>query len=196
MSGMQNRKTWPEVLKDSLVLLGGVALLSWSLAVNGQAVSSASEQSIKAAYLYKFAAYVEWPEEVFAEPVTPLTIGVFGSRSLSDELRRITADRTVGGRPIAVRDIDDEEPLDGVHILFVPETRTRELRRLAEVARANAVLVVTEVGNALEEGSVINFRAVDHRIRFEVSLEAADNSRLRLSSRLLAVAENVQPRRQ
>lgn len=169
-------------------------LLTWAAAAAGQAVASASEQSVKAAYLYRFAAYVEWPEETFAEPGTPLTIGVYGAQSLVDELREITAARKVHGRDIAVRRIGDNQSLDGVHILFASEANGEQLDRLAAEASAHSTLMVTDVGNALDRGSVINFRAVDQRIRFEVSLEAADASRLRLSSRLLAVAEHVRPR--
>lgn len=162
--------------------------------VVAHAAGSASEQSIKAAYLYKFAAYVDWPEGVLDDPTTPLTIGVLGADTLADELESITAQRTVAGRSIVVRRIGSGDTLEGVHILFVAESGMDEFERLAPAAREHSALVVTEAGDGLDLGSVINFRPVDRRIRFEVSLESADKSRLRLSSRLLAVAENVRPR--
>jgi YfiR/HmsC-like len=171
-----------------------VALCCWTVSRAAQSSDSASEQSIKAAYLYKFAAYVEWPDGVLDDPTTPLTIAIFDADSLADELEEMTADRTIGGRAIAVRRIHDDDALAGVHILFVAASGTKDLPRLARLAREQSVLVVTEEGDALDLGSVINFRPVDHRIRFEVSLDAADKSRLRLSSRLLAVAEHVEPR--
>jgi hypothetical protein len=177
-------------------------LPAWLLAVfclclaptAADAAGSVSEQSIKAAYLYKFAAYVDWPEGVLDDPATPLTIGVLGADTLADELESITAQRTVAGRSIVVRRIGSRDTLEGVNILFVSESGMDEFERLAPAAREHSALVVTEAGDGLDLGSVINFRPVDRRIRFEVSLESADKSRLRLSSRLLAVAENVRPR--
>jgi hypothetical protein len=181
-------------------VLAGTSLLlltlfsAWSESVAGQIADSASEQSIKAAYLYKFASYVDWPDGVLDDPSTPLTIAVMGADALADELAVITGDRTVNGRSISVRRLQAEEALDGVHILFVGAKGTGALAALTPVAHAISALVVTESGDALELGSVINFRPVDQRIRFEVSLDSADKSRLRLSSRLLAVAEHVTPR--
>lgn len=194
MKASERRRACADVRRRVLAVLGVAVLATWAAAAGGQAVASASEQSVKAAYLYRFAAYVEWPEGAFAAPGTPLTIGVYGSESLADELRQVTAGRTVHGRDIMVRRIGDDQSLDGVHILFASEAAGEQLDRLAAEASRHSTLMVTDVGDALDRGSVINFRAVDQRIRFEVSLEAADASRLRLSSRLLAVAEHVRPR--
>ncbi|MEX2122939.1 MAG: YfiR family protein [Woeseia sp.] len=171
-----------------------VIAASGAVRVEGQPIDSASEQSIKAAYLYKFADYVEWPDGVMEDPATFLTIGVVSADSLADELQVMTAGRKVHGRSIAVRRVGPQEPLDGVHILFVAAAGIDELARLTTMAQEHSVLVVTEVGDGLELGSVINFRPVNQRIRFDVSLESADRSRLRLSARLLAVAADVKPR--
>lgn len=170
-------------------------LVGWSAALNGQPVRSAAEQSIKAAYLYKFADYVEWPAHVFAAEADPLTIGVFGADSLAEELGELTAGRTVNGRRIEVRTIAAPAELADVHILFVSAASDSELPVLADAAAMHSVLVVTESGDGLERGGVINFRPVDQRIRFDVSLESAERNRLRLSSRLLAVADNVRSSR-
>lgn len=177
-----------------------VALLAAALflaaPVESQSIDSVSEQSVKAAYLYKFADYVEWPEGVLGELADPLTFGVVGADSLARELREMTRGRAVRGRSIAVRSIDAEEPLDGVHVLFVGSSAMDDLPHLATAARENSALVITEAGGGLGQGSVINFREINQRIRFEVSLDSADRSHLRLSARLLAVAERVEPRTQ
>ena len=170
-------------------------LAAWSAAVDGQPVWSATEQSIKAAYLYRFADYVEWPGHVFGEKSDPLTIGVFGADALADELGQMTAGRTVNGRRIRVRTVTGASELSGVHILFVSAASDSELPALADAAAMHSVLVVTESGDGLERGGVINFRPVDQRIRFDVSLDSAARNRLRLNARLLAVADHVQQRR-
>jgi hypothetical protein len=172
------------------------ATLSWAAPVGSQSVDYASEQSIKAAYLYKFADYVEWPPEILGDPDVPLTIGVVADDLLARELEKMTRGRVAHGRSIFVRRVAPREPLEGMHVLFVGSAGTESLPDLMAAARQHAVLVVTETGNALDLGSVINFRAINQRIRFEVSLESADRSGLKLSSRLLAVAVHVQPRQQ
>jgi hypothetical protein len=177
-----------------LVLL--TTFSTWSGSAASQTADSASEQSIKAAYLYKFASYVDWPVGALDDLSTPLTIAVMGADSLADELAAMTGGRTVNGRSIFVRRLKADEALDGVHILFIGATGREVLTEITPVAHAKSALVVTESSDALELGSVINFRPVDQRVRFEVSLDSADKSGLRLSSRLLAVAEHVIPRTQ
>jgi YfiR/HmsC-like len=171
-----------------------LASLLWTAAAGGDPIDSASEQSIKAAYLYKFADYVEWPESAMRDRRAPLTIGVIGADSLADELEEMTRGRTAHGRPIEVKRITAEDPLRGLHVLFVSAAGSADLRDLTMAARQHSVLLVTESGDALEVGSIINFRPVDQRIRFEVSLDSADRSHLKLSARLLAVALHVEQR--
>lgn len=184
----------PRASANPWVALAVVLLSTWTPLLNGQPAARVTEQSIKAAYLYKFADYVEWPDGVFASESEPLTIGVHGADFLASELREMTAERTVGGRPINVRSIRAVDELADIHILFVSAQSARSLPLLVNAARTYSVLMVTESGDALERGSVINFHPVDQRIRFDVSLESADRNRLKLSARLLAVADHVLPR--
>ncbi|MGH8223921.1 MAG: YfiR family protein, partial [Woeseiaceae bacterium] len=170
MNGLNRQESHVRTPFGGVPLLLVVASWFWPVSLPGQVIDSVSEQSVKAAYLYRFASYVDWPEGVLDDPSTPLTIAVLGADSLADELEMMTADRTVEGRRIAVRRVRTGEALDGVHILFVAAAGADELVRLTPEARARSALVVTETGDALEFGSVINFRAVNQRIRFEVSL--------------------------
>lgn len=150
-----------------------------------------SEQSVKAAYLYKFAGYVDWPDLPPGEAGAPINIGVVGSGSLADELARITVARTVNNRPIRVRRVTADVPLDEIQVLFIGAQERNRLDDWLSQARSFPILTVTESEGALSDGSIINFTVNDQRVRFEVSLSAADGSRLRLDSRLLAVAQRV-----
>lgn len=169
-------------------------LLGWAANLGAQAAEPVSEQDIKAAYLYKFAAYVTWPDGAFDEPDEPFRIGVLGNESLARLLRDMTAGRKVQQRPVFVQHLSAGESPGGLHILFVTAERTGELPDVIDAARAQSTLVVTDSEGALRLGSVINFRMVGRRVRFEVSLEAAARSGLRLSSQLLSVAEHVERR--
>ena len=149
------------------------------------------EHQVKAAFLYKFAGFVDWPAASFARPDAPLTIAVAGAETVAAELVQATTGRTVEGRTVTVKRVKSGESLAGVHILFVGKAESARLNQWVQSARPNAVLVVTESDGALAQGSVINFVIADRRVRFEVALDSAEKSKLKLSSRLLAVAQQV-----
>jgi hypothetical protein len=145
-----------------------------------------SEAEVKAAFLYNFARFVEWPKG--REPGRELVIGVLGTREVEGELRRIAADRTQDRR-MRVRAIDNGASLDGVHILYLGSGEQAGPGIIAE-ARQRHILVVSDAPDGLARGAAINFVTTD-RVRFEVSLKAAEEAGLRLSSRLLSVAMRI-----
>lgn len=161
-------------------------------AVAGDAVGGpALERRVKAAFLYKFLGYAEFPANAFVDAGGPLLIAVVGSDDMAAELARIAAGRAVAGRPIAVRRVVDGEALPPAHLLFVAGSDSERAGRILRGA-PGAFLTVTECDGGLRQGSVINFRIVDERVRFDVSLDAADKKNIKLSSRLLTVANRVQ----
>jgi hypothetical protein len=156
----------------------------------GKAASQqSSEQAVKAAFLYKFAAYVEWPAP--SRPDAPFVIGTLGADEVATELTAILPGRSVAGRPAVARRLKEGDSLQDVQILFVGR-RAGDQRAAIEAARSHGVLVVTET--TLEQGGTINFVVTDNRVSFEVSLEAAERSGHRISSRMLAVARRVVPK--
>jgi len=167
--------------------------LGWQSALIAQPERSTvpSETQLKAAFLYKFASYVEWPLMSTPGPGAPLVIGVMDSEPLIRELAEITVGRSVDNHPIEVRRLGQGDLLDGVQILFIGGDRAKEIGPLLQLARQQPILTVTESRGAIADGSIINFTVERDRVRFEVSLPAAESSKLRLSSRLLAVASRV-----
>jgi hypothetical protein len=149
------------------------------------------EHRVKAAFLYQFAGYVEWPPATFAQADTPVTIGVIGAEPLAAELSQLVIGRKIAGRTVTVKRIKAGEPLAGVHILFVGRAEGTRLVQLSQTAQPRSILTVTETDGALARGSVINFVIAERRVRFEVALDTAEKSGLKLSSRLLAVAQDV-----
>lgn len=149
------------------------------------------ERKVKAAFLYKFLGYTEFPASAFAEPGAPLVIGVVHADELAQELTRIVSGRTAMGRSISVKSFKEQELPSGVHLLFVGGSDSSRLRAVLKAAQPSPMLVVTEAENGLRQGSVINFKIIDERVRFDISLEAADKYSVKLSSRLLTVANHV-----
>lgn len=150
-----------------------------------------AEYQVKAAFLYKFAGYVEWPPGAIGPPEAPFTIGVMGAETLEAELLQVVNGRILNGRNVVVRRLKPGEPLAGVHMLFVGQADATTPSRLQQLRQQRPVLIVTEAEGALERGSMVNFVIVERHVRFEIALETAERSGLRLSSRLLAVASKV-----
>ncbi len=167
-------------------LLWGAA--AWR-ALPGVAQAPATEASVKAAYLYKFMAYIEWPPSSLPPPGAPMTIAVAGSDIVHWELQAMLAGRQVNGHPVVARRLAEGEVPENAHVVFV--SRARNLQRIAERLRGRPVLVISDVPDGLEHGAMLNFVHVDGRVRFEAAPLHADRSELKLGSRLLAVAERV-----
>ncbi|UVW26863.1 YfiR family protein [Massilia sp. H6] len=151
----------------------------------------ALERRVKAAFLYKFLGYAHFPPSAFADAAVPLTIAVVGSDEMAAELGRIASGRLVGGRSITVRRVAENDALPPAHLLFVAGADSERAGRVLRAA-SSSLLTVTECELGLRHGSVINFLIVDERVRFDVSLDAADKKNVKLSSRLLTVANRVQ----
>ena len=178
-------------LACALLALPLLTLLPAPPASADTAPAGVLERRVKAAFLYKFLGYAEFPPQAFVDGVAPLTIGVVGSEEMAAELARIAAGRMIGGRTIVVRQFRDQEIQAPVHLLFIAGSDPARVGRLMRAAPA-VFLTVTECTNPQHCGSVINFRIVDERVRFDVSLDAAEKNNVKLSSRLLTVANRVQ----
>ncbi len=142
--------------------------------------------------LYRFANYVEWPASAFAGPDAPFTIGILGADALADELAEFAAGRTILDRRLQVRRLRNLETIRDVQVLFIGGNDPPSIAATARM-RYPGLLIVTEAEGALQRGSVINFILVSGQVRFEISIDSARRSNLKLSSRLLSVAYAVQP---
>jgi hypothetical protein len=184
------RRRMATCLLACLALPLGLALMAPPAAAQSAIANIQLQRRVKAAFLVKFLGYVDFPASAFADASVPLTIGVVDADELVDELERAVAGRSINGRRIAVRRLREGEGAP-VHLLFVGGRDPVQVGRVVRQA-AGAMLVVTECENGLRQGSAINFRLVDERVRFDVALEAAERNGVKLSSRLLTVASRVQ----
>jgi hypothetical protein len=166
----------------ALVLSAGVACLA-----HGQVFSA---DAVKAAFLHRLASYVEWPTE--AVGAGPFVIAVAGGEGVAQHLDALLPSITLQGRRAEVRRITQPTELSGVHIVYVGSDMLARTRELRAAAMDQPILVVTDNDNGFDAGGAINFLEDDRRVRFEVSLPAAERSRLRIDSALLQVAARVE----
>lgn len=172
--------------------VGGVA---WAVPQVGraQAEGAVAEYQVKAAYLYKFLDFVEWPAAAFEGPKSPFVIGIAGAEALMEELEALIARRRVESRPVLARRLRAGEDAAGLHVLFVGRAAgARTAAALLGATGKHPVLIVSEADDTLPAGSTINFVVVDKRVRFDVALRGAEAHELRISSRLLGVARRVE----
>jgi hypothetical protein len=152
-------------------------------------VSENEEYQVKAAFLFNFAKFVEWPAQAFNSHDEPFGICVLGPNPFGSSLDKVVQGKAVGNRQFVVREVRDAQQAGECHILFVSAagwTRSRAL--LGEVNKC-CVLTVGETGEFIPGGGMINLRLENARVRVEINPDAAERARLRISSKLLSLAE-------
>ena len=150
-------------------------------------------EAVKAAYLFRFAQYVEWPS-LAAD--SPFVIAISGAEDVAVHLERLLPGMSVNGHRVVVRRLTRAQELDGVHILYIGAKAFSRTRALRTQAIDRPILVVTDHELGLDGGGIINFIEVDSNLRFEISLIAADRSGLKINTQLLSVAARVERRPQ
>jgi hypothetical protein len=176
------------------IRLACLLAIAMVVAVAGSArADSPLERQVKAAYLYKFASFVEWPEGSFARPDSPLVIGVHGNDALAAQIEQTVVGRAINGHPVTVRRLKRGDAPAGVHILFVGGAERGAAAEVLAAARGQQCLTVSDAEDGLALGSMINFRIAEDKLRFEVAMRQVNLSQLKISARMLAAAWRVQP---
>ena len=158
-----------------------------------QAIEAYSEDAVKAAFLYRFAGYVDWPQDIATQaPRASFTIAVLGDDGVVRELQKLLPTHAIKNHPADVRRIRRIQDLGDAQMLYISPRHRGDLHTLLAALAMRPVLVVTDEEDGLEEGSTVNFLLLDRRVRFEVSLAAAERSGLKISSELLSVAAHVE----
>lgn len=154
------------------------------------ALEAQPEHAVKAAFIYRFTAYVEWPGDCLGRE--RFTIAVLGDAGVAEALRGLTLGRALLNRPVQVRQVASLAEARDAQVTFIGRNRRTDLRRLLAPVGSHCMLVISDEEGGLESGSAVNFLVADSRLRFEVSLPAARRARLKVSSEMLSVAARVQ----
>jgi hypothetical protein len=165
-------------------------LVGSGLVVPALASQTANTVEVKAAFLFNFAKFVEWPAEATSGTST-INVGVLGNDALGDALRAMVRDKAVGGRGFVVRRPSGVDDLGGLHMLFVGESEKSRVGEILKRVDSLSVLTVSDIDRFCEMGGTINLFIEDSHIRFEVRLDGTQRSRLKISSKLLNLARKV-----
>lgn len=170
--------TW--TLRIALSLLG---MLLFAAAARG---AELPEYRLKAAFIYNFAVYTEWPAEVGSK----LNLCVLGPDPFSGELQELNG-KVIGARSIAVQPTTTRQTITNCQLLYVSPSAIGELAQVLAALNGSRVLVVTDSPGAARTGAAINMAVQNSRISFEINLKTVQDARLTLSSKLLRLATEI-----
>jgi hypothetical protein len=151
-----------------------------------------TEQSIKASFLYHLTRYTSWPETAFGSKTAPIVIAVVGDPAVADEVRTLTSGQQVEGRPIEVRKFAPGESLQGVHLALLPAADFDALKSQSLALRESPTLRVAEHDRFAIAVGDVGFKLVRGRVSFDINRENSRRHGLKVSSKLMNLATNVQ----
>ncbi|OHB74709.1 MAG: hypothetical protein A2Z25_19080 [Planctomycetes bacterium RBG_16_55_9] len=171
--------------------------------MSAHAVRADSEKSkeyqIKAAFLYNFIKFVDWPEEKPSDEKT-ITIGIIGKDPFGSAFEPLK-DKQAKDKKVVIKQFEsvEESPLPReqveaikkCHVLFICRSEVKQIKRIIDSVKGHSVLTVGDMEDFLESGGIINFVKQDEKVRFEINNAAAKKSRLDIRSQLLRLAKRV-----
>jgi hypothetical protein len=149
------------------------------------------EYQVKAAFLFNFAKFIEWPPEAFANEEAPIQVCVFRYDPFGASLDGIVKGKIINQRKLAVRRVNVAGELSGCQLVFIGEKEEKGLGEVLSSVNGNSVLVVGETEGFAERGGGIQFFLEDQRLRFAVNVDVLQRARLSVSSKLLVLARIV-----
>jgi hypothetical protein len=152
---------------------------------------AASEYQVKAAFLYNFVKFVEWPSEARQGVDDPITICVFGEDPFGSLLDDAITNKTVNGHKLAARRVKAGQNARDCQVVFISASEKSRVPSILESLKGASVLTVGDTPGFAELGGVINFTMEESRVRFEVNVDAAERAGLKISSKLLNLATIV-----
>jgi hypothetical protein len=170
----------------AFLLCGASALLGYKSPFQEGTV--VRENKVKAAFLYNFTQFVEWPAEVFSDEQAPFVIGIVGKDSIGGFLSQIVQDEHVNGRSIVLRFYETVIPeVRNSQILFVQKS-FGSIEELMKTVAGKPVLTISDHKDFMRMGGMLRFYVEDGRVRFEINRRAASEAKLVLSPKLLKLA--------
>ncbi len=149
-----------------------------------------TEYQVKALFIYNFAKFVEWPPESVANPRDPINICVLGQNPFGAALDQAVRGKAVGAREVLLKHLNAGDDAKSCQVLFVSTDKKRAKSLISEIANA-PILTIGDSDGFTDSGGIIGFAMEDSKVRFDINLESAERSHLKISSKLLSLARSV-----
>ena len=154
-----------------------------------------TEYEIKAAFLYNFAKFVEWPPDVLDKNPGIFVIGILGDDPFGSDLDRALEGKTVQDRKLVLRRVSTVEEASSCHMLFISASNAARVETILTSMRDVPVLTVSDMNRFVQRGGIVGFSVEERRIRFSINVAAATRANLKVSSQLLKLAKTIISRR-
>lgn len=178
-------------------LFVGILLVGLQGLAVGRAVFAAqfpTEYQFKADSLFNLLKFVEWPENASSGARGKWVIGVAGSTPITYELVRMVSGKTILGRELKIDAVQSADAMRGCHVLFISASERKRLPSILAALRGYSVLTVSDMDNFVDSGGMVQFVMADDRVRMTIDVGAASNARLKISAKLLGLANAVTAR--
>jgi hypothetical protein len=159
------------------------------LCAHVRADDTSREYQIKAAFIYNFAQFTQWPDSAFTGSSDPFVVGVIGQNPFGTSLEQIMNGKTIAGRSVVVKYLDSPDQIAGCNLLYVAAGEDDNLDGIFKVVADKPILTVGDSPKFPWAGGIIRFLIEDNKIRFEISPDSADKAGLRISSKLMSLAK-------
>ncbi len=176
-------------LRRRLLRVACILVASWCS--GAMSAPPAAEYQVKAAYLFNFGQFVEWPVQAYDSPNAPFVICVVGDDPFGKTLDDVVAGESLGGHAFVIRRFRNPKDISACHILFIGRSEAARLDETLQVLKGRSVLTVTDIAGAETRGAMIVLVNDRNRIRMRINVAAAKSSNLAISSKLLRPAEVV-----
>lgn len=163
-------------------------LLRVGTLVDAQEDTQPTEYQIKAAFIFNFAKFVEWPAAAFEKASSPIIVGVIGENPFQDALEKTIKSKTVDEHPVIIMQFRAATDATNCHILFISSSEKARLPQILKQLKGRSVLTVGEMPGFTEAGGMINFVLEGTKIRFQINNDTANSVGLKISSKLLRLA--------
>jgi hypothetical protein len=192
----------------NLIVLSSVLFMAVTAPKALAESSPSQEYQVKAAFLYNFLQFVDWPEEKLVDSNEPIIIGIIGNDPFGSAFEPIK-DKKVKGRAVVIKHFkgleelkksaekdmpessQEMEPLTKCHLLFICPSEQKNLKEIIDTVKDQSILTVGEMEGFLENGGIINWFVEEKKIRFEINTAAAERAKLKIRSNLLRLAKRV-----
>jgi len=170
------------------MLLVMTALL---LPAQSRAQEAIPEVQVKAAFVFNFIRFVEWPQGAFSSENGPMIVGVLGDDEFANKLGASLKDKKAHGRAFEVKKLTSITEASECNVTFVANSEARRATPLADATKRKPILLIGESDDFLESGGVINFVKDEKQLRFDINPQAAEDRKLVISSHLLRLARKT-----
>ncbi len=180
-----SKAIWKRLRRCGCLLVLGI------FATSAVSAPGVDEYQVKAAFLYNFAKFVEWPPQAFKSDKDPIRICVLGQDPFGRTLGDAVDGKIVLGRKFVITEVPDVGQATECHMLFVSSSERKRFRTIFVELRSRGILTIGETEGFATQGGMVNFKLEDGRVRLEINVEAAGEAKLRISSQLLNLAQIV-----